>query len=507
MKIMNIINNLKKSKYGIVVFLVILIISIAQRFHGVFTRSFPFTYDIGRDLLAAQSISNLEKIPLIGPTTGLPGLFYGPSWYYILAIIYRPLLGDPTLITGFIVLTGILVLVIAYFLGRKIDGIYFALLWMSFLAFSPAVIGLSMQIWSPNLIPIFWILTFVVVYQLFVKKSIFINLFILGILTGLIIDMEIVVGLLYLISLIIVILFFLRSIVSLKGTILYFSGLFLVMWPRVLFDFRHENILSKTLLNGIQKMFLSSEANVGSPSILQKLLVIFNLWKDTISIESDILGALFLLLVIFVTIYCYRVSTKAIRFFINTTLISIIVTILGVFAFGHDIWPHYLVILPLLFVTWVALGIVVLSKIKRIKGISYLLGILLVILIMNPIRIFSSFNEPLWEGDASVYRNQIEAVDYVYNSSENYSFKYIVYTPPVHAYTFEYLFKWYGPKEYGKSATEEDPNYLYVIMEPDYENPQRLTDWLEIREGDGVIVDEKELSGGIRVQKRLIHKL
>ena len=55
------------------------------RFQGVFTNSFAFTYDVGRDMLALWDITHFVDLPFIGPTTGLPGLFYGPWWYWLLS--------------------------------------------------------------------------------------------------------------------------------------------------------------------------------------------------------------------------------------------------------------------------------------------------------------------------------------------------------------------------------------------------------------------------------------
>ncbi len=56
----------------------ILIIGSLLRLQGVFTNSFAFTYDVGRDMLALWDIVYVHNITLIGPTTGIPGVFYGP---------------------------------------------------------------------------------------------------------------------------------------------------------------------------------------------------------------------------------------------------------------------------------------------------------------------------------------------------------------------------------------------------------------------------------------------
>src|SRR5690349_8799468 len=42
-----------------------------------------FWYDPARDLMSAWD--NLSKLTLIGPTSGIPGLFYGPYWIWLLS--------------------------------------------------------------------------------------------------------------------------------------------------------------------------------------------------------------------------------------------------------------------------------------------------------------------------------------------------------------------------------------------------------------------------------------
>lgn len=47
--------------------------------------TFPFWYDPARDLFSA--LASHQKISLIGPPSGIPGVYYGPYWIWILSII------------------------------------------------------------------------------------------------------------------------------------------------------------------------------------------------------------------------------------------------------------------------------------------------------------------------------------------------------------------------------------------------------------------------------------
>ena len=128
--------------------------------------------------------------------------------------------------------------------------------------------------------------------------------------------------------------------------------------------------------------------------------------------------------------------------------------------------------------------------------------ILVFLIVLNPYSLIQNMNKPLWEGDASLYRNQVAVIDYVYKQAARKPFKYVVYTPPVHDYTYQYLFDWYGPKVY-KYSPQAQAHLAFFILEPDLQYPSRLRDWLVQREADGRIIRSQEVKGGITVQTRI----
>lgn len=501
---MKLLNILRERRVYLALFFLLLFIAIWFRFEGIVSNSFPFTYDIGRDLIAAREIAFLEKVPLIGPTTGLPGLFYGPSWYYILAVIYLPLGGDPQLMTGFIALTGVVAVVLSFILARKIGGLFFAFVLSGVLAVSPIIFGLTNQIWSPTLIPILWSISFFLLYFIYKKIKVKLSFFALGIVLSLIVDMEIVVGLLYSIGIGLAILISEKKKISIINVGLGVVGFMLVLLPRILFDFRHENLMSKTFFDGVMHMFVDGGEGSSTTPLMSKLTTLFSLWCDTVSHESRPIGAGLLIAVIIGTIIFYKKTKGIVRYFLNLTLVLMGVSIVGLSLFGHDLWGHYLVMLPMLYIFWLSLIATLLYRQKGFHILGMLVGIGLIVLNFYFVIVINAFTKPLWEGNASVYRNQLSVVDEIYMDSGDSKFKFIVYTPPVHAYTYEYLFQWYGPKEYKKLPDEKNAQYLYVILEPDHENPQRQVDWLKIRENDGKIIETINKSGGIVIQKRLL---
>lgn len=473
------------------------------RLSGVFSNSFSFTYDTGRDLLAVRDMVSGTKFSLIGPTTGKEGIFYGPSWYLILTIPFFFSGGNPQGIVFFIALLGIVLIPLSFVIGKKISGILTGFLFASILSLSPVMVGTSSQIWSPNLVPpllvvlLFLLLRF---YEVGVSKGVLI-LFAIGILLGLIMDMAIVFGTLLIISV------FLFFIISYKKEILkkeflfFFIGLLAIFSPRILFEFRHNFLMTKIALSSFGGSSYSIFSEFGL-NILKRIETLNRVFIETLSGEILIGNLITGLSVIFILFFWERLG-KLEKYFLRLIALVYIIFVLVLTFFIHEIWSHYFVGIPILYVLFIVMGIN--NSYKIIKN-PMLLGLLLIPLfyvLVNPGKLYSSLTQPLWEGNAAVYRNQLAVVDYVYKEAMNDDFNYIAYTPTVHDYTWQYLFSWYGKKRFGYSPNILKEKLFFVILEPNLEKPFLLENWLKVREKDGKILEEKTVKGGIIVQKRI----
>src|SRR5258708_23401962 len=192
---------------------------------GIATNLFAFTYDVGRDMLALQEIVYHHKIPLIGFTTGTPGIFYGPWWYYLLVIPFAVSMGNPQGIAYFMVLTGIATIILMYIIGKKISDSYLGIALAAMVSFSPILVFRSSQIWNPNVAPFYVALSLLVILGILHKPTKLLFLF-LGILAGLLIDSEIVFGLLLLVSYTIGLLVIARKKIIGLQTMFFFVGAF-----------------------------------------------------------------------------------------------------------------------------------------------------------------------------------------------------------------------------------------------------------------------------------------
>ncbi len=489
--------------------LIVFILGAWFRIEGVISKSFAFTYDVGRDLLAVGDIVHLGKIPLIGPTTGLPGLFYGPWWYFILTPVFILASGNPVGIAFFMSISGMVTVLLGFKIGKSIGGVVLSIVFASLLSLSPVMVAVASQIWSPNLIPLFIVFFMYCLHFIFVslerKKSVRgVYLFFLGLLLGLILDSEIVFGLLFSIGVIVSIIIALGKRLKLKDYSFFILGFFVIISPRIIFDLRHNFLMTNSLLSFIVNTFSFAHGSQRSFVPVNSFMALYNLWKDTASAGNVFLGFVLLLLVTFGLVLFYKKMKKEEKFFLKTHLIILLTFLIGLSFFPGDIWGHYIVGIPVLYIF--ILSIAVSKALQNLKKIRFFIAFALIIYLMlhvNPIQTISRYQKPLWEGDASLYRNQLAVVDNIYKQANGKDFNYVLYTPPVYDYSYKYIFSWYGKERYGYLPKKEKASLFFLIMEPDYQYPFRLTNWLEVRKNDGKIIKEEIGKGGIRIQTRI----
>ena len=91
-----------------------------------------FYYDQGRDALIIWDLWHSGKFFLIGPVTGLAGVFLGPLYYYLIAPFYLLGGGNPVYPSAFLALTSTLAIFVVYIVGKKfgnrVTGIIAAIL-------------------------------------------------------------------------------------------------------------------------------------------------------------------------------------------------------------------------------------------------------------------------------------------------------------------------------------------------------------------------------------------
>lgn len=483
---------------------VVVIIGVFLRTQAFATQTFAYTYDVGRDMLALWNIAYIHKIPLIGATTGLPGVFYGPWWYFLLTPFFIIFQGDPRgidlVMSGF----GIATIILAFILGRKVGNNFLGLAFAALISVSPVMISLASQIWNPNIAPFFVLLTLYVLFKIysFTGKSSIKYYFFLGFLLALNMDLEIVFGALLSLGVIASVIVIINKNLKVKSFIAFVLGAFVILSPRIFFEVRHSFLMTKALL-----AFLgSSNSSHSSANIVEvfvnRVAIIFESFKSTVAIDNVALALLLVLIMGFLIVYFYKKMEKTLKSLLLTSLIIVLFFAIGLTFFKHDIWPHYFVGVPVVYIFILSVSIYLLNKYASWKLLSVGFLLIMFLLNLNPVNLINNITNPGVDKDVSVYKNQVATVDYAYKNAAGKDFKYVVYTPPLHDYTYQYLFMWYGVNKY-HYAYDPNSRLAFFILEPDYEDPSRLTTWLKQRAGDGKIIKTETLKGNIIIQTRV----
>jgi len=465
-----------------IVLALILAVSAFLRFRGIFAEGFAFTYDVGRDLLVVRKMFTEHHLTLLGPTTGIEGIFYGPWWYYLLAFPYLIFSGNPTGIAVFIGLLGLTAVLLAYIFGKllwpKDKNAPFIL--AAVCGISQVMVSSSNQIWSPNLIPFLMI-----IWLILLAKQKYLPL---GLITGLILESEVAFGTFFLIA----------QIVALMGVYRkirwsYFLGLAIIFSPRLIFDLRHDFLVTKNILKLIQQPPVSAGFNLWH-SLAEKFIALQGTWNNTLANGNFVAGSTLFIFVLIILIKYYRRLSKTEQQLLTTTLVVCFLIYLFFSFWPGDFWWYYLAGLPVIFIFWLALSI-------RVSG-YYGLAVIYLLFLLQPIKLITSLGEK-WEGNAAVYRNSKRTAVSILDQADGQPFNLLVYTPPVIPHTYNYLFSWLSDTHYSNLPQQENQPLIFVILEPDYEHPERLADWLQIHQFDGKIVEERIMPGQIIVQKRI----
>lgn len=444
--------------------LIIGILLIGVLYKLLITRdgNFIFNMDNARDMVDVREMVVLHKWRLTGPTSGIEGFYNGPGWYYLLAVPFIMTKGDPyseILLMIFLWTLG------GYFLLKIASrfGIWSTLLVGSLWVASNYVTLDTIYAFNPN--PVI-LLTPLAIYSLekyLLKNELWLSISI-WFLAGAFFNFEMAFGL------------FMPPIIF--GAILicgkhkYFLTknfwlgfiIFLItLAPQFLFNFRHQGLLSNSLMNHIG----SSQTAAQTFTLSTHMNDMVNLYTSTMQatfMNSETLKLVFFVLVLFlggVALYKRKLKLNP----LSATLAAfVLVPFLGS------------IVLPLSFMAWhvggtmaaliLLFGILISSFISFSK-ITKFIGVLFVLFFigfsLNNMEIPSNLKGQV-NNDPSSYKNEVNAIDYAYKEAQGKNFKAYVYLPSVIDYPYQYLFWWYGEKKYNYIPKE----YTYLPNKPQY---------------------------------------
>lgn len=127
----------------------------------LFKQDLLYHTDVARDFLIMQDIVKTQKLPLIGPRSGVGGIFHGPAWYYLNLPIFALSQGNPIAMGAYWWLIFWSSLTVFYFITKKIFTQDVSLLATTFYAATTIFTPMGLSNWHPALF-----LTIICVYYI-----------------------------------------------------------------------------------------------------------------------------------------------------------------------------------------------------------------------------------------------------------------------------------------------------------------------------------------------------
>lgn len=436
------------------------------RLKPIYFQTVPYTYDQGRDFLKAEEIIRDRNITLIGPTTGVQGLFHGAWWYYYLAVPYLFLQGLPIGFPAFILFTFLISSILFFLFLKKEAGLLPALFFITLLATSPYFILISIFAINSFLsIPFLLLLLYSIYKYLKEEKSVFAFLSFLSL--GLIIESELAFGFFIIPAFFATLLLtglFKKLFFNKKNLIASLAGFIIAFTPRALFEIKNGFMQTKTLLN-----FIFNPSSFQSKTLreifLERIDIFWNYYVSLYPSENILAPVLILLIGLIGIVIGFKKKTLISKYLRFVTILLVFFFI-STLLYKNTLWANYIEGVSLFYVLLIALGIHSFSHYKnKIVAKTGIIAVIAVLILgLNSFtQEFKSQKKPELTGMIE----QIATTEEVYKNAGRDNLCVRIYTPPVIPYTYNYLFSYYEKKGFKKPSDKYVRSKCYLIIEKD----------------------------------------
>lgn len=504
-------------------YLLVLISAILLRVYLVLRDSVPFTYDMGRDLLWTKDIVFYLTPTLIGPAASIWGVYFGPFWYYFLAL---PLLisgGNPVSAVYATAISVVSSGTLAYIFFKNHLGKFFAFILSVIILFNSNLINISTFAFHANLLPLLTILMIYFCYLSVIKNPIYIALAFLA--ASLMFSADPAPAVVFSFVPVIVFLYFklYKSTNLVKIFLLSFLAYVIPFIPQIIFELRNNFVQTKSLIS----YFLGSNPSLSGhlpffARIANRQEVFLDFFSSNFTGSNKTLAVL---LIFAVSTGIYKFSkinvNPKIKILFKINLLCLLASFLIftiLFTVEVKNWYLFGLGIPAAFLITFSL-----YAIRHNKLLIYLF--LIFYLVINLSHFFTYEKKYLWNKDPAQLVNQINAIDTIYSDAKDTNFSVYIFTPPIYDLNYQYLFWWQGirlkkglPSEFAYLPGQPDyvrnkKNYqdnpimektIYLIIENSQENVNySKKEWLN-KFKSYKIIWEKNINNAVKLQKRSI---
>lgn len=452
------------------VFIIVLFFILAVRTVGLVSNNALFIFDSARDFLFVKKIVVDHHPILIGPSSGgLQGYFQGVIWYYMLAIPFAISGGNPISGQWFMAIMSAMSAVAAFYVIKKIINTYAAFIVLIIFGFAEFSVATSKFVWNPY--PIVWIMPFYFLAIYLISKKSKWGIVLLTILQGLILHFEIIYGLGTLPAYLFILYFALKHLKEgkLKYTLISVFLFILPMIPSLMFDLRHQFLITKSVITTISTGGgnLSHKEGEVANSLAKRFRLrtgdLYQYTSGSIS-KNEVLN--FILFLVFIAGSAVIIKTKKQQE--KTILLLSLVVLISPFIFflalKYNVWAYYWIGSSPLYVMLLSFIIGYVFQTYRKHVLFTVLAILLLI-IYHPWSVLPYWQKGELSENPQTLSTQLRVVKTIYKDAGGEQFSVYEQTPPVYDYVYRYLLWWQGSRVYNYIPKDEKQKNVYVVLE------------------------------------------
>jgi len=402
--------------------ILLLLFAAATRLPYIFPNTIPFSFDHGKDSIAVLHLIKTYSLKFIGPWTSIPGLFFGPGWYYLLAPAYIIANGHPLSGPILMLILGLIQIWLAYkYLGKE-EAII--------MATAPIWIILSTGAANPFPMTLITLLILILLKQIEKKRKISLKQIIyLGLLISLGFHFSSALAIFYVV--IIPLILLIRKIkLGIKKITAGIVAFFVPFIPQLLFEVKNNFLQFKSLIayftEGESQNITPGKISVVNQSVLHEL---------GLGILPEIGWLYYLATGLLITSLIYTLIKKKLWPFWLEIGILIIVPTIGFWFLHYNVWYVY-GLLPIA----VATAGYVLRSAPKLITIPYF-----VLLFIFPFYgLYQHYNVSVKtvKNGRSFLPIKMKVLEYVYQQAGNKPFSSYQYTPEIYDYDYQYLYFW-----------------------------------------------------------------
>ncbi len=554
-----------KRIFWTLVFAAIFLLGLAMRSPEILGGNYLFGFDQGQNYMRAYDIAVNHKFTLIGAevgsgSAGVPGLFHGPGFYYLLAIMLVLFKGDPYGGLVLMWIAGVATMLVVFLTTRKMFGEKTALVSLFLISIAPLIAPQSRFVWGPHVGSLFIALFYYALYKMG-ERSILWTLATFF-LAGLLYNFELAISV-PLVFLSVIALFYYK-LFNKKIIAAALAGVLLAYAPMIMFEVRHGFMATRGIVKNMttKKEIKPDDLEAqkqGDFHLKQKQYQFIANFRDSFVFEfgkvkpTGYMRAISAVAAVILLALFFTRDKRAKRYII-LLLFATPATALVFLPLRGAIWPYYLIHLHFVYLYAFAFASVnILQQALRSaqnfldpllanfldpsasrrtssmrlfsvwelgkrsakilyppRGLFLLASLFVIFFFLSMVQGTVARLKLNWLVDHYDYggnakiKGKRAIIDYIYADAAGKPFSVFVFMPPVYTWPYDYLFLTYAKEKYGYVPSQEKKGTAYMIIELDGTKPWSYKGWLETVIVTGAPVWERYLMPSDHVlQKRL----